>query len=114
MKTSSQLSEAAVTAPLCPTYTDYLSRGLEQKFGVPYFLYPSPMGFANTDGWLREIAKYTGKEKEAEAVIAEEHKKWDPKLKAIQEEFLKIKPNGEKVSFWEHLARAGSLPTPVL
>jgi nitrogenase molybdenum-iron protein alpha chain len=44
-----QLSEAAVTAPLCPTYTDYLSRGLEQEFGVPYFLYPSPMGIASTD-----------------------------------------------------------------
>jgi len=92
-----QLSEAAVTAPLCPTYTDYLSRGLEQEYGVPYFMYPSPMGFAGTDGWLREIAKYTGKEKEAEAVIAEEHRKWDPKLKAIQDEFLHIKPNGEKV-----------------
>jgi nitrogenase molybdenum-iron protein alpha chain len=33
-----QLSEAAVTAPLCPTYTDYLSRGLEQEYGVPFFL----------------------------------------------------------------------------
>ena len=52
-----------------------------------------------------------GKEKEAEAVIAEEHKKWDPKLKAIQEEFLKIKPNGEKVELLERLARAGSLPS---
>ena len=92
-----QLSEAAVTAPLCPTYTDYLSRGLKQEFGVPYFLYPSPMGFANTDGWLREIGKYTGKEKEAEAVIEEEHRKWGPKLQAIQDEFLRIKPNGEKV-----------------
>jgi nitrogenase molybdenum-iron protein alpha chain len=44
-----QLSEAAVTAPLCPTYTDYLSKGLEQEYGVPYFLYPSPMGIRNTD-----------------------------------------------------------------
>ncbi|MDD1727552.1 MAG: nitrogenase, partial [Methanospirillum sp.] len=92
-----QLSEAAVTAPVCPTYTDYLSRGLHQEFGVPFFLYPSPMGFANTDGWLREIAKYTGKEKEAEIVIAEEHAKWDSKLAAIREEFLSIKPDGQKV-----------------
>ncbi|HWQ64853.1 MAG TPA: nitrogenase component 1 [Methanospirillum sp.] len=92
-----QLSEAAVTAPVCPTYTDYLSRGLEQEYGVPFFQYPSPMGFANTDGWLREIAKYTGKEKEAEEVIAEEHAKWDSKLAAIREEFLNIKGNGQKV-----------------
>ena len=34
------LSEAALTAPVCPTYTDYLSRGLEQEYGVPYLLYP--------------------------------------------------------------------------
>jgi len=49
-----QLSEAAVTAPLCATYTDYLSRGLEQEYGVPYFMYPSPMGISNTDEWLRQ------------------------------------------------------------
>lgn len=64
---------------------------------MPYFMYPSPMGFANTDGWLREIGKATGKEREAEKVIEEEHQKWGPKMKAIQEEFSKIKPNGEKV-----------------
>lgn len=33
-----ELGEAAVTAPLCPTYTDYLSRGLNQEYGVPFFL----------------------------------------------------------------------------
>lgn len=98
-----QLSEAAVTAPICPTYTDYISRGLQQEYGVPYFLYPSPMGFANTDGWLREIAKYTGKEKEAELVIAEERAKWDPKLRQLREDFQKIKPNGE------HLEILGAL-----
>ncbi len=92
-----QLSEAAVTAPLCPTYTDYLSRGLEQKFGVPYFLYPSPMGIANTDEWLRKIAEFTGKESEVEKLIEEEHKKWQPKLDALREEFLSFKGNGEKI-----------------
>jgi nitrogenase molybdenum-iron protein alpha chain len=92
-----QLSEAAVTAPLCPTYTDYLSRGLEQEYGVPYFLYPSPMGVANTDAWLREIGKHTGKSKEIEKLIEDEHKVWIPKLRAIQEEFAKVKGNGEKV-----------------
>ena len=92
-----ELSEAAVTAPLCPTYTDYLSKGLEQKYGVPYFQYPSPMGIANTDEWLRKIAEYTGKEKEVEVLIEEEHKKWLPKLEAIRKEFINIKDNGEKV-----------------
>lgn len=93
-----QLSEAAVTAPLCPTYTDYLSRGLEQEYGVPYFMSPSPMGIAQTDEWLRQIAKYTGKEKEVEELIAEEHKIWVPKMAAIRKEFLALKENGSKVT----------------
>lgn len=92
-----ELSEAAVTAPLCPTYTDYLSRGLSQEFGVPYFLYPSPMGIAHTDEWLRQIGKFTGKEEEVEQLIKEEHQVWKPKLDAIRERFLNFKENGEKV-----------------
>ena len=85
-----QLGEAAVTAPLCPTYTDYISRGLKQEFGVPFFLYPPPTGIRNTDEWLRKIGKYTGKEEEVEALIEEEHKIWSPKLEAIKDEFKKI------------------------
>ena len=85
-----QLSEAAVTAPICPTYTDYLSRGLHQHFGVPFFMYPSPIGINNTDEWLREIAKYTGKEKEVEELIKEEHEKYVPKLKEINDKFKSI------------------------
>jgi nitrogenase molybdenum-iron protein alpha chain len=92
-----QLSEAAVTAPLCPTYTDYLSRGLEQEYGVPYFLYPSPMGITNTDEWLRKIAEFTGKEKAVEILIEEEHKKWQPKLNAVRRELENFKGNGEKI-----------------
>lgn len=95
-----RLGEAAVTAPICPTYTDYLSRGLEQKFGVPYFLYPVPTGFKNTDEWLRQIGKYTDKEEEVEELIKEEHAKWEPKLNAIKQKFIKIsneRKNGEKI-----------------
>ncbi|MFA6372827.1 MAG: nitrogenase component 1 [Methanothrix sp.] len=92
-----QLSEAAVTAPLCPTYTDYLSKGLEQEYGVPYFLYPSPMGIAGTDEWLRKVARFTGKEGEVEALIDEEHKKWQPKLDIIRKELEGFKGNGEKI-----------------
>ena len=91
-----QLSEAAVTAPICPTYTDYLSKGLEQKYGVPYFLYPSPTGISSTDEWLRNIAKYTGKEEEVEKLIEEEHKIWVPKMDAIRKEFISLRKNGEK------------------
>ncbi len=92
-----QLSEAAVTAPLCPTYTEYVSKGLKQHYDVPYFLYPSPMGIKNTDAWLREIGKYTGKEEEIEELIKEEHAKWVPRMEAIREELLNFKGNGEKI-----------------
>ncbi|MCL2115366.1 MAG: nitrogenase [Methanobrevibacter sp.] len=94
-----QLAEAAVTAPICPTYTDYLSRGLHQYFDVPFFMYPSPIGIINTDEWLREIAKYTGKEKEVEILIAEEHKKWVPKMKEIRNKFkdIEIERGGKKL-----------------
>lgn len=90
------LSEAAVTAPLCPTFSDYLARGLEQEFGVPYFTYPPPSGFAHTDEWLRIIAEYTGKQDIVEKVIAEERKSWDPELAVIREKFKNLKANGEK------------------
>ena len=92
-----KLGEAAVTAPLCPTYTDYVSKGLKQEFGVPYFLYPSPVGIKNTDEWLRQIGKYTGKEDEIEELIAEEHKLWVPQLEAIKKKLINFKGNGEKL-----------------
>jgi nitrogenase molybdenum-iron protein alpha chain len=85
------LSEAALTAPVCPTYTDYLSRGLEQEFGVPYFLYPSPIGIANTDEWLRTIGRHLKIEDKVEKLIAEERAIWDPKMAAIREGFEKVK-----------------------
>ncbi len=96
------MSEAAVTAPLCPTFGDYLMKGLEQEYGVPYFKEPVPMGIANTDNWLRQIAKFTGKEIEVEKLIEEEHAIVKPKFEALKNEFdkirKKIKKNGEKLT----------------
>lgn len=106
------MGEAAVTAPICPTYTDYLSRGLEQEFGVPYFMYPSPVGIEHTDAWLREIAKYTGKEKEAEELIKEERAQWLPKMDEIRRQFEKVLPDGKKVDILGSLGQ-GRLVTQV-
>jgi nitrogenase molybdenum-iron protein alpha chain len=91
-----ELSEAALTAPICPTYTDYISRGLESEYGVPFFLYPPPTGIANTDTWLRKIAEHTGKEKEVEKLIAEEHERWIPQIERIKDEFEKLRVDGKK------------------
>jgi nitrogenase molybdenum-iron protein alpha chain len=92
-----QMSEAAVTAPICPTFTDYLSRGLEQEYGVPYFDFPSPVGVEHTSEWLRQVARYTGKEREAEALIAREEGQWRPVLESIREQFKRVLPNGKTV-----------------
>ena len=55
------------------------------------------MGIKNTDEWLRQIGKHTGKEAEIEALIEEEHKKWVPKLEAIRKKLVNFKGNGEKL-----------------
>ena len=60
-------------------------------------MYPSPVGFQNTDAWLRKIAEYTGKEREAEMVIEEEHKKWGPRMDVIRKEFENFKGSGKKI-----------------
>lgn len=98
---------AAVTAPVCPTFADYLMRGLKEHFGVPYFKEPIPFGIKNTDNWLRKIAEFTGKEKEVEELIKEEHTTWLPKVDKLREELEEarkrlvaqgLKKEGEKLT----------------
>jgi nitrogenase molybdenum-iron protein alpha chain len=80
------MGSAAVTAPVCPTFADYLMRGLKEHFDVPYFKEPIPFGVKKTDGWLRKVAEFTGKEKEVEELIKEEHAKYMPQVDAIRAE----------------------------
>lgn len=79
------MGSAAVTAPICPTFADYLMRGLDEHFGVPYFTDVIPFGIKKTDEWLRRIASYTGKEKEVEELIKEEHATYNPKIDKIRQ-----------------------------
>ncbi|GAB6275408.1 MAG: nitrogenase component 1 [Peptococcaceae bacterium] len=88
------MSEAALTVSFCPTFGDYVMKGLEQEYGVPYFRTPSPLGFKNTDKWLRKIGKLTGREEEAEKVMAEEHEKWFPRLEYLREKIKISKEDG--------------------
>jgi len=88
------MSEAALTASFCPTFGDYVMKGLEQEYGVPYFRTPSPLGFKNTDGWLRKIGELTGKREEAEKVIKEEQAGWAPKIKVLIKEIKGFKNDG--------------------
>ncbi|MDR0620921.1 MAG: nitrogenase [Deltaproteobacteria bacterium] len=82
-----EISEAAVTAPTCPSYGLYLQAALKEKFGVPYFREPAPLGLTNTKEWFRQIAKHTGKEREIESLIAEEEAYVLPKLEEFKKEF---------------------------
>lgn len=102
------LSEAAVSAPTCPSFTDYLYKGLKQEYGVPYFRSPIPIGVKNTDNWLRKIAEYTGKEDIVEKVIHEEHEVIDPQIEELRERL-----KGQKIQAVDigGQSRALGLPT---
>ncbi len=66
------ISEAAATVQMCATLGTYLASGLEELHGVPAIKAPQPYGIAGTDAWLRALARATGKESQAEALIAAE------------------------------------------
>ncbi|MDR1159192.1 MAG: nitrogenase [Syntrophomonadaceae bacterium] len=82
-----EISEAAVTAPTCPSYGFYLQNALYEKFGVPFFREPAPLGIEYTEIWFRNIAKYTGKEKEVEQLIKEEKAQVLPQLEEFKKTF---------------------------
>jgi nitrogenase molybdenum-iron protein alpha chain len=82
-----ELSEAAVTAPTCPSYGFYLQTALYEKYGVPFFREPAPLGIEYSEVWFRNIAKLTGKEKEVEALIEEEKAYVLPKLEEFKKQF---------------------------
>ena len=65
-------SEAALTTSMCPTFSEYFAKSLEERFHVPYTQKIMPVGLDNTDLWLREIGKFLGKEDEVETVIKTE------------------------------------------
>lgn len=81
------LSEAAVTATTCPSFADYAQKALFEKYGVPYVRTPVPIGMENTANWLRNVAKHTGKEKEAEELIEKEMAAIAPQVKALKDAF---------------------------
>lgn len=103
-----EISEAAVTAPTCPSYGFYLQNALFEKFGVPFFREPAPLGIENSKVWLRNIAQYTGKEKEVEALIEEELDFVLPKLEEFKASF-----QGKSASIFVSAgqARAVFIPT---
>jgi nitrogenase molybdenum-iron protein alpha chain len=84
MEDLAQLSEAAATVGFCHTLSSYMAAGLEQEFGVPEIKAPQPYGFAGTDAWLRELARVTHREEQAETYIAREHTRVKPRLEELR------------------------------
>jgi nitrogenase molybdenum-iron protein alpha chain len=65
-------TEAALSISSCPTHDDYFLKYLEAKYGIPYVLKHTPIGIANTNQWLREIAAFFNLTEVAEQIIASE------------------------------------------
>ncbi len=86
VETISSMTEAACTAHICETLATYIAQGLEADYGVPEVKAPSPFGIAWTDQWLREVARYTGKEGVVEEVIQSEHERIAASLDELREE----------------------------
>lgn len=78
-------SEAALTTSMCPTFSEYFAKSLEERFQVPYTQKVMPVGLDNTDLWLREIGKLLGKEDEVETVIKAERERVEPKIEELKE-----------------------------
>lgn len=102
-----EISAAAVTAPTCPSYGLYLQEALYEKFGVPYFREPAPMGIESSKIWFRNIAKQTGKEKEIEALIEEELEVVLPQLEELKK---KVREKDASILVSAGQARAAFIP----
>lgn len=64
--------QAALNTIDCGTWGFPLARRMQEKFGTPYVYHELPLGIEATSRWLRDLAKMTGREEEAEKLIARE------------------------------------------
>jgi len=76
--------QASVNVISCPTWGLPLAEKMQQKFNTPYLKQSIPIGIEPTSKWIRDLADFTGKQKEAEDFIAKE-------ISELQEIFEKAK-----------------------
>jgi len=72
--------EAALNVSICATHDDYFVEHFLSKYNVPFVLRTIPIGIANTNKWIRDIAAFFGIEERAERFIATETKLLDEAL----------------------------------
>ncbi|MDR1932192.1 MAG: nitrogenase component 1 [Spirochaetales bacterium] len=78
---------AAVSISTCPTHDDYFCKFLEESFGIPYILKHMPIGIENTNDWIREAARFFGREKAAEKIIRTENERLGKALEGYRKFF---------------------------
>jgi nitrogenase molybdenum-iron protein alpha chain len=102
------MSEAVCSTSICETLSMYVAAVLEEQYGVLEIKTAAPYGIDWTDIWLRAIGKATGREEEAERVIAEEKVKYTKEIEELRE-----KLSGKRLyvmagdSFASNLANVG-------
>ncbi|HCF51334.1 MAG TPA: nitrogenase [Syntrophomonas sp.] len=64
--------EAALNVSICATHDDYFVEHMKSKYGVPFILRTIPIGIANTNKWLLDIARFFGMEEQAQKLIDSE------------------------------------------
>ncbi|PWB49672.1 MAG: nitrogen fixation protein NifE [Candidatus Methanoperedenaceae archaeon] len=99
-------AQAAASASICPTYSEYYAKTLKDKYGIPYIQDVMPIGISNTDRWLRQLGAIFGKGEQVEQVIAREHTTVLPKI-----EKLKNKLKGKRVYISGGQSRAAFIPS---
>jgi len=63
---------AAVNVISCPTWGLPLAEKMKEKFNTPYLRHSIPIGIEPTSKWVRDLASFTGKQKETEDFIEKE------------------------------------------
>lgn len=66
------VSEAALNVSICSTHDDYFAGHIEERYGIPFLIHSIPVGVRNVSEWLCAIARFFGKEKQAEQLIERE------------------------------------------
>jgi len=80
--------EAQVNALNCPTFGYPMAWAMEEKFGTPYLRHALPIGVKATENWIRELAKFSGREEEGERLISTEYEMiredWEMAMHALE------------------------------
>jgi nitrogenase molybdenum-iron protein alpha chain len=77
--------ETALNVSICATHDDYYVEHIKSKYGIPFILRTIPIGIANTNKWIFDIAGFFGKEEEAKKLIDKEIKELEKVLTPYRE-----------------------------